>query len=170
MTRRGPNEGSIYQRESDGTWVAVLNLGFDSNGERRRKTFYGETQREVRVQLKKAKVDVEHGLPIATEHITVGQFIADWIADVEAAGRWAPSTLRRHKMQVTAHLIPGLGRHRLEKLTPRHVQKFLNEKGKAGCRHNRSSTRGTCCVRRSTRQSAGGWCPVTSPSSSTRRA
>ena len=132
MTRRGPNEGSIYQRESDGKWVGVLSLGFDSNGKRQRKTFYADTQRDVRVQLEKAKVDVENGLPIATEHVTVGQFLARWISDVEAAGRWAPSTLQRHKTQVTAHLIPGLGRHQLEKLTPQHVQTFLNEKSEGG--------------------------------------
>jgi len=39
----GPGEGSIYQREQDGRWVAVLNLGYGPNGKRRRKYFYADT-------------------------------------------------------------------------------------------------------------------------------
>ena len=35
--RRGHSEGSIYQRESDGRWVAVVDAGY-INGKRRRLT------------------------------------------------------------------------------------------------------------------------------------
>jgi integrase len=44
--RRGKGEGAIYQRASDGRWVAVLDLGY-SDGKRQRKTLYGKTRREV---------------------------------------------------------------------------------------------------------------------------
>jgi integrase len=36
MGRRGHNEGSIHQRESDGRWVACVNLGY-KEGKRQRK-------------------------------------------------------------------------------------------------------------------------------------
>ena len=54
MVKRAPGEGSIYRRSSDGKWVGVLSLGFNSAGKRCRNTFYGDTQREVRVELEAA--------------------------------------------------------------------------------------------------------------------
>ena len=39
-TRRGHNEGSIYQRASDGLWVAGITL---DGG--KRKTVYGKTRK-----------------------------------------------------------------------------------------------------------------------------
>src|SRR4051794_14617756 len=41
MGRRGHDEGSIYQRESDAKWVAAVNLGYGPDGKRKRKVFYG---------------------------------------------------------------------------------------------------------------------------------
>lgn len=33
-TRRGNNEGSIYQRQ-DGLWVGMVSLGYDDNGKQK---------------------------------------------------------------------------------------------------------------------------------------
>jgi integrase len=43
--RRGPGEGSIYQR-ADGQWVGAVDLGW-KDGKRKRKVIYGKTRREV---------------------------------------------------------------------------------------------------------------------------
>src|SRR5215472_12078003 len=48
--KRGQNEGSIFQRESDGRWCGVLNLGWE-NGRRKRKYFYATTAAEVQQKL-----------------------------------------------------------------------------------------------------------------------
>jgi hypothetical protein len=48
--KRGQNEGSIFQCESDGRWCGVLNLGWE-NGQRKRKYFYDTTAAEVQEQL-----------------------------------------------------------------------------------------------------------------------
>ena len=45
MARRGSGEGGIFQRESDGRWVATVELGKGPNGKRLRKTVYGSTKR-----------------------------------------------------------------------------------------------------------------------------
>ena len=127
MSRRAPGEGSLYQA-SDGRWVGSLSLGYDSNGKRRRKVLYGETQKEVREQLDRLKVDITRGLPVRAAGLTVRELLRDFLKDAEERDRWAPSTLRRHKGIVDVHLIPALGRHRLEKLTPQHVQELLNAK------------------------------------------
>ena len=127
MTRRGPNEGSIYQRESDGKWVGMLSLGFDGSGKRRRKPFYGGTQREVRVLLERAKVDIEKGLPVPSSEPTVAELLEDWFRHGVEVKDWTPATAQGYRSIIDTHLLPALGRHRLRKLTPRHVQSLLNE-------------------------------------------
>ena len=47
--RRGRGEASIFQRESDGRWVASLSLGFDADGKRKRKTVYGSTKNRFKM-------------------------------------------------------------------------------------------------------------------------
>ena len=74
MAKRGQNEGSIYRRQ-DGRWAAVVNLGY-AGGKRKRKTFYGDTRREVQQQLTKALRDQQQGLPVAFPRQTVAQFLA----------------------------------------------------------------------------------------------
>ena len=49
-TRRGNNEGSIYQRQ-DGLWVGMVSLGYDDNGKQIRKAIYGKTRIEVSKKL-----------------------------------------------------------------------------------------------------------------------
>ncbi len=45
--RRGPGEGSIFKRKSDGRWVGQLDLGYvdtPSGRRRRSRTVYGTTR------------------------------------------------------------------------------------------------------------------------------
>ena len=56
MARRGHGEGSIYQRK-DGRWAASITLE-----DRKRKTFYGKTRKEVQEQLTKALREQQQGM------------------------------------------------------------------------------------------------------------
>ena len=131
MPKRGPGEGSIYLGQ-DGRWVGRLSLGYDSQGKRRRKIVYGRSQREVREKLERLKVRSADGIQIVTARETMGDFLEGWLRDGEASGRWAPKTHRDHAAMVRAHLIPALGRRRLEEVTPAHVQDLVNQKVAAG--------------------------------------
>ena len=126
MVKRAPGEGSIYRRSSDGKWVGVLSLGFNSAGKRRRKTFYGDTQRAVRVELEAAKAELEQGLSLSSKSPTVAMLLEDWLDHGRDSKGWEASTERRARIVVHQHLIPALGRHRVEKLTVRQVQKLLD--------------------------------------------
>ena len=59
MARRGHGEGSVYKR-ADGRWAGTVDLGW-VNGKRRRKTVYGQTQRDVLARLRKVERHVEAG-------------------------------------------------------------------------------------------------------------
>ena len=124
--RRGHGEGSIYERESDGKWVGSVNLGY-VNGKRKRKVVYGETRRAVAEKLKVLLRDQQQGLPINTERQTIERFLDRWLAEsVRPSVR--PKTFKSYSQLVRLHLVPVLGRIRLDKLQPSDVQSFMNAK------------------------------------------
>src|SRR5262249_8954793 len=43
-----------------------------------------------------------------------------------------PNTYRSYERLVRGHIAPALGKHSLERLSPKHVQTFLNQKAAAG--------------------------------------
>ncbi len=123
--RRGAQEGSIFQRK-DGRWVGSLNLGWE-NGRRKRRHFYAATAAEVRDQLLKARSDQSRGLPVAIERQTVAQFLEDWLEHTLKT-RARPRSVESFTAIVNRHIVPVLGRIRLDKLTPQQVQALLETK------------------------------------------
>lgn len=123
-TRRGSGEGSIYQRESDGKWCAVVTVGY-VNGKRKRKPLYGKTRKEVAEKLKAVLRDQQQGLPIATPRQTVKQFLTHWLEDT-AKPKLAPKSYQSYAGEIHRNIIPALGHLQLDKLTPQDVQRFLN--------------------------------------------
>lgn len=125
MGKRGHNEGSIYKRD-DGRWVASLTLGYDG-GTRKRKSFYGDTRKEVQEQLTKALRDQQQGLPMTNDRKTVEQFLLQWLAEA-APRKLRVSTLASYTDLIKRHIIPELGRIVLSRLGPQDVQQFVNKK------------------------------------------
>ena len=127
-TRRGRGEGSITKR-NDGRWMAQADLGWQ-DGKRRRKTLYGRTKREVQEKLRETLHRQEHGLPPVPEQETVGAFLSRWLEISQ--GRVRRRTHERYGQIVRAHLLPGLARIRLAKLTPQDVAACLRRIEAAG--------------------------------------
>lgn len=131
-SRRGHREGSIFFRESDQRWVAVVDLGY-VNGKRKRKPLYGKTRKEVAEKLKIALREQQQGLPVAVERQTVAQFLDRWIAEKIAPTR-RPSTADSYRRLVRTHITPNIGYIQLAKLTPQDVERVIarmREQGKA---------------------------------------
>lgn len=63
------------EKRSDGRYAVYLSLGFDENGKRIRKAFYGKTQKEANAK-KKAYMDGQ-GLK-AKERITLTEWTQEW--------------------------------------------------------------------------------------------
>lgn len=118
--RRGNNEGTINKR-SDGRWQAIV-----STEEGKRKYFYGKTRQEAAKRLSEALHDLDSGLPMLDERQTVQQYLEAWLESVKPQIRG--SSWRRYGDYVRVHLVPGLGRIALAKLTPQHIQLFYSRK------------------------------------------
>ena len=126
MTRRGNNEGSITQRK-DGRWEGKVSLGYRSDGTRIRRSVYGKTKTAVRGELSRLIREHAAGMPVDVKRQTVAQFLETWLEDV-AKKSVRPRTFNSYAMLVHRHIVPAIGRHQLEKLSPQHVQKMLNDK------------------------------------------
>src|SRR5258707_15562843 len=125
MSKRGHNEGSLYQR-ADGRWAGVVSLGYEG-GRRLRKCVYGDTRREVRGKIALLLSDKQRGLPVVAERHTVAEFLGRWLTDVVAPSV-RPRTYTSYQQLVNLHLIPTLGRVRLAKLNPQPPQNLMNAK------------------------------------------
>ena len=128
--RRGRGEGSIFQRK-DGLWAATLNLGYDSNGTRKRRTVYGQTKQEVRDKLTRLQSDSINNVLAEPNRITLAQFLKRWLEDA-ARPTIRPATYISYERLIRLHINPHLGGVALAKLTPAHVQNLyssLEQKG-----------------------------------------
>jgi integrase len=127
--RRGDGEGSVYRRK-DGRWVATISVGYE-NGKRNRKSFYGQSEREVIAQKTSALRSLQQGVPMADDSTTVEKFLLRWL-DESLRSTLRPRTLVSYEMIVRRHLIPMLGRTSLAKLSPEAVQRYMNGKVESG--------------------------------------
>lgn len=128
--RRGHGEGAIYQRESDGRWVAVADLGW-VEGKRTRKYLYGQTRKEAADKLKAFEAEHVPGQPVTPERQTVQEFLDRWLSDIIKPKK-APRTHESYAAEIRRHLGPGLGHHRLKRLSPQDVQAYLRRKEEQG--------------------------------------
>jgi len=117
MAKRGNGEGSIY-KQRNGLWAATISI---EGG--KRKYFYGKTRKEVQEKLASALQDQKQGMLVATPQQTVGQFLTDWLEHSHKHSV-RPRTYERYEEAIRLHLVPVLGKHRLQKLSAQHVQAF----------------------------------------------
>lgn len=129
MTRRGPHEGSIYQRQ-DGRWEGAVHMGYE-NGKRVRRFRIGRTRAEVVAKLAIVLKARDESRPVPNQREKLGPFLRRWLDEV-AKPTIRASTYDSYDDIVTLHLIPGLGRIAIAKLTPAEVQAFLNTKSASG--------------------------------------
>jgi integrase len=126
MSKRGNGAGSIYRRKSDGKWVGSVSLGVGQ-----RKVFYGKTQKEVQEKVNKALYEQQQGMLSASPHQTLDQFLSGWLENSQKQSV-RPRTYERYEEVVRLHIVPSLGTHQLQKLSPQQVQSLYAQRLAAG--------------------------------------
>ena len=129
MTRRGPNEGSIYQRQ-DGRWEGAVHLGYE-DGRRVRKFVIGHTRADVAIKLAPLLRARDERRAVPDQRRKLGPFLRQWLDEV-ARPTLRYSTYSTYDDIVSLHLVPGLGRIAVARLTPMDVQTFLDAKLASG--------------------------------------
>ena len=127
--RRARGEGSISRRV-DGRYVARVELGVGPKGQRRRKEVYGASKAEVVQKLRELIRQREEGGLSPGKTPTVGSFLLQWLEASRPSLSY--NTWQRYEGLTRGHLIPGLGRLRLDRLSPGDVEVFTAGRLKQG--------------------------------------
>lgn len=118
---RDKGSGGLYQ-DARGLWTAAVELPPDHTGRRRRKVIRRKNKRDALTALRDARKELERAGDLPTASPTVNQWMTLWL-DRIAAPRLKPRTLATYRSYTTQHIVPAIGRIRLDKLTPDHVRR-----------------------------------------------
>lgn len=116
MQRRSKGDGSLVKRK-DGRWQGSIVV----EG-KRRKYVYGHTRAEANKKLQRAKAEL-HDQRLILDAPTVETWLRHWRDEI-AVERVRPSTLSGYNTYIEQHIIPRIGRHRLDRLEPSHVRQM----------------------------------------------
>jgi integrase len=121
MGRRGHGEGSIYRRK-DGRYAAAITLE-----NRKRKTFYGKTRREVQEKLNAALHEQKRGMLATGPQQLLRTYLENWLEQA-----YKPTvklnTYVQYRSVIRHHLVPAFGNIPVQKLTPEKIRAFYRQK------------------------------------------
>ena len=138
-TKRSDGEGSLYQRHAPDCarvgackcpWRGALVIGWH-DGKPIRKRVTAPSRAAAAAKLRKVADEVKRGQLPHGRIPTVAEWLTYWLEQIVAETK-RPNTVRTYRTHVERYLIPQIGRHRLDKLTPEHIGKAwsaLREQG-----------------------------------------
>ncbi|MDM8086309.1 site-specific integrase [Cellulomonas cellasea] len=135
-TRRPHGTGGVYQRASDGLYVATIEAGWTAKGTRRRITVSAKTKRACEAKLKEKQREIaKSGTPVAgvSAKTTVRTWAEQWLTVTETQVR--PKTWATNRSAVRTWIIPTIGHRRLDLLAPadiRAVNVAIRKAGRKG--------------------------------------
>src|SRR5215813_4676395 len=125
MPDRKPNRRSSIYQGQDGWWHGWVTVGIKDDGSPDRRHRKGRTEAEVTRKVRELERTRESGHVLgAGRSFTVAQWMETWLTNI------APRRIRRSTLETTyaskvrSRIIPGLGKHRLDRLTPEHIERF----------------------------------------------
>lgn len=122
---RNPNFRSTIYADQKGYWHGRVTVGVRDDGRPDRRHVGGKTRSEVAERVRALERGRDQGtLRKAGERWTVAAWLTYWVENIAAPPHVAENTHLGYRVDVTRHLIPGIGAHRLEKLTPDHVERL----------------------------------------------
>lgn len=95
------------------------------DGKRKRKYVYAKSEAEAVRKRDELRRQLQLGIDLTAQPRTVEAWLTEWLRDVKAHDGTRPPTLARYRLAISKHLVPGRGRVKLDRLTPRDVQRFL---------------------------------------------
>ena len=123
--RRSNNEGSIFQRKSDGKWVGSLTIGYDDKGRQKRKVVYGKNRTEVVMKLAEISGRIKSDFYDIVEKKTFGELMFDWLM-VFKKSAVTPRSFEGIIRNFRNHIEPMIGNMKVYEIDTFIVQKVIN--------------------------------------------
>src|SRR3954454_3784688 len=123
MAGRASNAESTIYKVSDGRWHGYVSVGFKLDGKLDRRHVSSKNRGVVVMKVRALERKRENGTVSTTAAPTVGAWLEHWLTTI-APRRVRQRTLESYESAVRRHLIPGIGRHRLDRLRPEHLDQL----------------------------------------------
>lgn len=123
-THRGHGEGTITLRK-DGRYAVGISL---ENG--KRKFYYAKSKKEAVELLRRVQQEQQQGTLVEGPQQTLGQFLTEWLQTHKQSIR--PRSYERYEAIIRLHLIPTLGKVKLQKLTAQQLDRLYTQKLEEG--------------------------------------
>lgn len=133
-TSRSNGEGAVWEDKANHRWVGTITLGWEyvddgKGGTKRRqlrKSVSGPTKRDVVRKLREFHNNLDDGVPMPDQQITVGAMLDQWLTDV-LPGTVAKPTEGQYRDVVRLYIKPRIGDKKLRELTPTDVTRMLRD-------------------------------------------
>ncbi|MEU4065933.1 tyrosine-type recombinase/integrase [Streptomyces wedmorensis] len=130
-TRRANGESAIYFGK-DERWHARVPMGFKDDGSPYRRHLTRPTRRELVDEVRRLEKQRDEGSARQPgKPWTVEKWLAHWIENI-AKPVVSENTYDGYEVAVRVHLIPGIGKHRIDRLEPEHLESLYGRMQKAG--------------------------------------
>ncbi|MDP9848008.1 tyrosine-type recombinase/integrase [Streptosporangium lutulentum] len=137
---RKPNGASSIYLGKDGKWHGRVTMGVKDDGTPDRRHVKRKNESEVIRAVRELERERDSGAIRKTGRWTVTKWLTHWIETVAVPPAIRETSHSGYRVDVYTHLIPGIGAHRLDKLTPEHLEKLyakMQHEGKsAGTAHH----------------------------------
>jgi integrase len=120
-------EKNIYYDEEKELYYVYMDFGKDKTGKRIRKQPTFKTKSEAKKALRNFEADKTKGQLIQPNAETVEEWLKYWY-DTISKNNNEESTNYGYKNIIDKHIIPSLGNIKLQKLTPKNIQDYYNDK------------------------------------------
>jgi integrase len=146
--KRGHGEGTVRYIPEREVWEARFTYTDPKTGLKKRKKFTALSQHKALTKGRKWKEDLENGLSIDADKITLSEWLDIWMNDY-VKSRVKIKTYEKYGNEVKNYIKPKLGHLVVKKLTTHEVQKWLSELTKSG---GQAGTGLSSCTVRNTRR------------------
>ena len=120
--RRDKGDGSIYQRKSDGRWIAKY---VHTQGSRP-KVIYGKTEQEAKKKLREYKKEIAKNGYVEVQKTTVQAYMDNWFREIKM-NELKPKSIDALDVTLRNQVYPYIGDIQIGSLTSTDVQSMLKQ-------------------------------------------
>src|SRR3954471_14109554 len=131
MAGRASNGESTIYKGADGRWHGYVSVGFTLDGKLDRRHVSSKSRGVVVTKVREFERKRDDGTVSTTNTPTVAWWLEHWLTTI-APRRVRQRTLESYESAVRRHLIPAIGRHRLDRLRPEHLDQLYTRLLDAG--------------------------------------
>src|SRR3954469_9513190 len=131
MAGRVSNGESTIYKGADGRWHGYVSVGYKLDGRLDRRHVTGGSRGVVADKVRELERQRDSGTVTETSTPTVAAWLDHWLTNI-APRRVRQRTVESYESSVRKHLIPSIGRHRLDRLRPEHLDQLYMQLLDAG--------------------------------------